>query len=44
MATLRPLIIAAAARRSPMRALVHEPMNTRSSLSSCIGVPASRPM
>ena len=34
VATLRPLIISAAARRSPMRALVQEPMKTRSSLSS----------
>ena len=43
-ATRRPLIIDAAARRSPIRAFVHEPMKTRSSLSSRIGVPASRPM
>ena len=42
--TLRPSTSAAAARRSPMRELVHEPMNTRSRRISCIGVPASRPM
>jgi hypothetical protein len=34
----------AAARRSPIREFVHEPMNTRSSAISWIGVPARRPM
>ena len=34
----------AAARRSPIREFVHEPMNTRSSRISWSGVPASRPM
>ena len=43
-ATLRPSTTAAAARRSPIREFVHEPMNTRSSAMSCIGVPASRSM
>ena len=43
-ATRRPLTSSAAARRSPIREFVHEPMNTRSSVISCIGVPASRPM
>ena len=32
----------AAARRSPIRELVHEPMNTRSSAMSVIGVPGSQ--
>ena len=44
LATLRPSTTLAAARRSPMRLFVHEPMKTRSSRISCIGVPASRPM
>jgi hypothetical protein len=43
-ATLRPSSIFAAARRSPIREFVQEPMNTRSSAMSWIGVPASRPM
>ena len=43
-ATLWPLTTAAAARRSSMRALVQEPMNTRSSLRSEIGSPPARPM
>src|SRR3954452_9917777 len=43
-ATLRPLTSWAGARRSPIREFVHEPMKTRSSLSSEIGVPARRPM
>ena len=43
-ATLRPLIISAAARRSPMRLFVHEPMKTRSSWISSIGVPGFRSM
>src|SRR5919202_1655800 len=43
-ATRRPLTTSAAARRSPMREFVHEPMNTRSSGISRIGVPGSRPM
>ena len=34
------LTTAAAARRSPIRELVQDPMNTRSSLISLIGVPA----
>src|SRR3954453_7280198 len=38
-ATLWSASIDAAARRSPMRLLVHDPMNTRSSLMSVIGVP-----
>ena len=44
LATVRPSTSLAAARRSPMRLFVHEPMKTRSSRISCIGVPASRPM
>ena len=44
LATLRPSTTAAAARRSPMREFVQEPMKTRSRRISCIGVPASRPM
>ena len=43
-ATCRPLITSAAARRSSMRPLVHEPTKTVSTLTSRIGVPASRPM
>src|SRR5919202_669134 len=44
LATLRPLTTSAAARRSPMREFVHEPMNTRSRRISWNGVPGSRPM
>ena len=43
-ATLRPSTIAAASRRSSIRELVQEPMKTRSSATSVIGVPGSRPM
>src|SRR3954447_4605932 len=43
-ATLRPLTTSAAARRSPIREFVQEPMNTRSRRMSWIGVPASSPM
>ena len=43
-ATLRPLTTAAAARRSSMRPLVHEPTNTVSTVMSRTGIPASRPM
>src|ERR1019366_636613 len=43
-ATLRPAMTSAAARRSPMRELVQDPMNTRSSAICSIGVPGSRPM
>ena len=43
-ATVRPSTTAAAARRSSMRLLVHEPMNTVSTGTSRIGVPAVRPM
>ena len=43
-ATLRPLTTSAASRRSPMRELVHEPMKTRSSLISWMGVPGSSAM
>src|SRR6478672_4053079 len=43
-ATLRPLATSAAARRSSIRELVHEPMNTRSSLIVVIGWFACRPM
>ena len=42
--TLRPSTTRAAARRSPIRAFVHEPMNTRSRRMSCIGVPGSSAM
>ena len=41
--TVRPSATAAAARRSSMRQLVHEPMNTVSTAMSRIGVPASGP-
>ena len=44
LATLRPFTTSAAARRSPIRELVQEPMNTRSSLISSIGVPGCRSM
>src|SRR5882724_776881 len=43
-ATRRPRTIAAAARRSSMRELVHEPMNTLSIRMSVIGVLGSSPM
>ena len=43
-ATLRPCTTFAAARRSPIRELVHEPMNTRSSEICSIGVPGCRSM
>ncbi|MNP65095.1 hypothetical protein D3C76_1606580 [compost metagenome] len=43
-ATLRPLAISAAARRSSIRELVQEPMNTRSSWMSVIAWLALRPM
>ena len=43
-ATRRPLTTSAAARRSPIREFVQEPMNTRSSRISWIGVPASSAM
>ncbi len=42
--TFLPSTMRAAARRSPMRELVHDPMKTRSNLMSSIGVPASNPM
>ena len=44
LATLRPWITSAAARRSSIRPLVHDPTKTVSTLMSRIGVPASRPM
>ena len=40
----RPLATAAAARRSSMRLLVHEPMKTRSTAISLSGVPGRSPM
>src|SRR6185312_6089153 len=43
-ATVRPSTIFAVARRSSMRLLVQEPMNTTSTLASATGWPASRPM
>ena len=43
-ATLRPFTTSAASRRSPIREFVQEPMNTRSSRISCIGVPGSSAM
>ncbi|ODU62725.1 MAG: hypothetical protein ABT00_23790 [Bordetella sp. SCN 68-11] len=43
-ALLRPLTTAAAARRSSMRELVHEPMNTLSREMSAMGVLAANPM
>ena len=43
-AFLRPLATAAASRKSSMRLLVQEPMNTMSTGISFSGVPASRPM
>ena len=44
LATVRPSATAATARRSSMRPLVHEPMNTVSTGTSRSGVPAVRPM
>ena len=43
-ATRRPSITSAAARRSPIREFVHEPMKIRSSGISRIGVPGSSAM
>src|SRR5699024_6353411 len=43
-ATLWPLMISAAARRSSIRPLVHEPRKTVSTSTSRMGVPASRSM
>ncbi|MNN51003.1 hypothetical protein D3C81_1656170 [compost metagenome] len=43
-ATLRPLAISAAARKSSIRELVHEPMKTRSSWISVIAWLALKPM
>src|SRR5580692_3121647 len=43
-ATFLPATTFAAARRSPMRELVHEPMNTRSTAICSIGVPGSSAM
>src|SRR5216684_1662928 len=43
-ATLRPLAIAAAARKSSMRPLVHEPMKTRCTGTSLSLVPGMRPI
>ena len=43
-ATLRPSATAATARRSSMRLLVQDPMNTVSTTTSDRGVPAARPM
>ena len=43
-AFLRPLATAAASRKSSMRLLVQEPMNTMSTGISFSGVPASKPM
>src|SRR3954447_234221 len=43
-APLRPSPAEAAARRSPMREFVHEPMKTRSSSICSIGVPGRRSM
>jgi len=42
--TLCPFAIAAAARRSSIRAFVHEPMKTRSMAISLIGIPGLRSM
>src|SRR6185369_6929723 len=44
LATRRPLATAAATRRSEMRELVHEPMNTTSIFAPAMGWPASKPM
>jgi hypothetical protein len=43
-ATLRPASTAAAERRSSIRLLVHEPMNTVSTATSRIAVPGLRSM
>ena len=43
-AMVRPLTTSAAARRSSMRALVHEPKNTVSTAMSRSGVPGVRSM
>ncbi len=43
-ATRRPSTTAAAARKSSMRALVHEPMNTLSGRMSRMRMPGSSPM
>ena len=43
-ATGGPRTTWAAARRSPMREFVQEPMKTRSSRTSCMGVPGSSAM
>ena len=43
-ATRRPSSMRAATRRSSMRALVQEPMKTRSMRMSAIGVPGCRSM
>ena len=43
-ATFRPAMTSAAARRSSMRPLVQEPMNTRSMAISVIFSPPLRPM
>ena len=43
-ATLRPSTAAAASRRSSIREFVQEPMKTRSSGISVIGVPGSSAM
>ncbi|KAG1451263.1 hypothetical protein G6F57_016212 [Rhizopus arrhizus] len=43
-ATFRPRTIAATTRRSSMRPLVHEPMNTRAIGTPAIGMPGARPM
>ena len=43
-ATLRPLATAAAARRSSMRPLVHDPIKTWSTAMPSSGVPGARPM
>ena len=40
----RPFAIRAAARKSSSRLLVHEPMNTRFTVTSLSGVPGSSPM
>ena len=42
--TFLPSTILAAARRSPMREFVHEPMKTRSRRMSVIGVPGESAM
>src|SRR5690606_40366518 len=43
-ASVLPFTTAAAARKSSMRELVHEPINTRSSLIDVIGWPPCRPI